>query len=139
MGTLPSWLASVDPYALMLASRAAALLRAVATALRHRIIKVSTVARIDADVFQRLAFWADVAVLLGHNSRAAAKAPRPAVGLLFRLEAGELTMLGRGWQLFASPCGKTRNSGCQQAQSGWFGGGHIKTRRIRSANAAGFI
>jgi len=27
---------------------------------------VSAVERIDADVFQRLAFWADLAVLLGH-------------------------------------------------------------------------
>ena len=31
-----------------------------------RIIKVSAVARTDADVFQRLAFWADIAVLFGH-------------------------------------------------------------------------
>ena len=42
------------------------ILRALTTALHRRIIKVSAVARIDADVFQRLAFWADIAVLFGH-------------------------------------------------------------------------
>ena len=63
---LPRWLAGVDGKGPKLASRAAALLRALTTALHRRIIKVSAVARIDSDVFQRLAFWADIAVLFGH-------------------------------------------------------------------------
>src|SRR5262249_55533491 len=65
VGTLPRCLAGMDSKGPKLASRAAALLRALATALHCRIIKVSAVSRADADVFQRLAFWADIAVLLG--------------------------------------------------------------------------
>src|SRR5437773_451578 len=49
----------------ILASRAAVLLRALATALHRRIIKVGAVARIDSDVLQDFAFGAEIAVLLG--------------------------------------------------------------------------
>ena len=68
MGTLPRWLADVDGKGPILAARAAALLRAVATALHRRIIKVSAVERIDSDVLQDFAFRADIAVLLGYVS-----------------------------------------------------------------------
>ena len=66
VGTLPRGLTSVDGKGPILASRAAALLRAVATALHRRVIDVSAVALIDADVFQEFAFRAEIAVLLGH-------------------------------------------------------------------------
>jgi len=50
----------------ILASRAAALLRALATAFHRRIINGRAVARIDSDVLQDFAFRADIAVLLGY-------------------------------------------------------------------------
>ena len=65
MGTLPRWLADVDGKGPILAARAAALLRAVATALHRRIIKVSAVERIDPDVLQEFALRADITVLRG--------------------------------------------------------------------------
>ena len=65
MGTLPRWLADVDGKGPILAARAAALLRAFATALDRRIIKVSAVERIDPDVLQEFALRAEIAVLLG--------------------------------------------------------------------------
>jgi hypothetical protein len=48
----------------ILASRAPALLRAITTALRRRVINVRAVAGIDSDVLQGFAFQADIAVLL---------------------------------------------------------------------------
>jgi len=48
VGTLPRGLAGVEGKGPILASRASALLRAVATALHRRAINVSAVARIDA-------------------------------------------------------------------------------------------
>ena len=65
-GTLPCLFTSVDLDHPILASRAVALLGAVATALRRRIIKMGVVALMDADVFQDFAFRADIAVLRRH-------------------------------------------------------------------------
>ena len=66
VGTLPRWFTGVDGQRPILASRVAALLRTVATALRRRVINVSAVALIDAGVFQEFAFWAEIAILFGH-------------------------------------------------------------------------
>jgi hypothetical protein len=40
--------------------------RTIGSATETLTLKVSAVARIDSDVFQRLAFRADIAVLFGH-------------------------------------------------------------------------
>src|SRR5436190_17825344 len=64
--SLPRRLAGVDGKGPILASRAAALLRALATALHRRIINVGAVARIDSGVLQDFAFRAEIAVLLGY-------------------------------------------------------------------------
>src|SRR5678809_1092026 len=61
---LPRRLASVDGEAPKLGSCAEVLLRAVATALHRRIIKMSAVVRVDSHVFQGFAFRTDVVVLL---------------------------------------------------------------------------
>src|SRR6266853_950591 len=66
VGTLPRRLAGVDGKGPILASRAAALLRALATALHRRIINVCAGARINSDVLQDFAFRADIAVLFGY-------------------------------------------------------------------------
>src|SRR6266568_8153302 len=66
VGTLPRRLTSMDGKGPILASRAAALLRALATALHRRIINVGAVARIDSDVLQDFAFGTEIAVLLGY-------------------------------------------------------------------------
>src|SRR6185437_11754990 len=84
MRTLPRRLTGVDSETPKFGSCAAALLGALATALHCRIINVSAVARIDPDVFQGLAFRADVVVLLGYvgKLRGAIEISRP-IGVLF--------------------------------------------------------
>src|SRR6202011_438201 len=66
LGTLPCRFTSVDGDRPILASRTAALLRALATTLRRRIINMGMVALIDSVVFQDFSFRADIAVLLRH-------------------------------------------------------------------------
>src|SRR5579863_7152849 len=66
MGTLPRLFTSVDGDRPILASRAATLLRALATALRCREVDMCVVVLIDSGVFQNFAFRADITVLLRH-------------------------------------------------------------------------
>jgi len=68
VGTLLRWLTSMDGDRPILASRATALLRALTTALRRRIINMGVLALIDSGIFQNFAFGAEIAILLGHVS-----------------------------------------------------------------------
>jgi len=90
--TLPRGLTSMDGKGPILASRAAALLGALATALHRRIINVCAVARIDSDVLQDFAFRADIAVLLGYVGELvdAIEISRP-IGIFFNPDVGSDT------------------------------------------------
>ena len=66
MRVLPCLFTSVDGDSPILASRAAALLGALATALGRREVNMCVVALIDSGVFQDFAFRTDITVLLGN-------------------------------------------------------------------------
>ena len=115
MGTLPRGLTGMDGKGPILASRAAALLRAVATALHRRVINVSAVARIDADVLQEFAFRAEIAVLLGHVGELvdAIEIGRP-IGIFFHPDVRSDTALIQPLQQFAVAVGGIRRQRLRQ-------------------------
>src|SRR5215469_8655249 len=115
MGTLPRWLTGMDGDRPILASRAAALLRAVATALLCRVINVSAIAWIDAHVFQGLALRADIAVLLGQVSELvdAIEIARP-IGIFFHPDVRSDAAVIQPLQQFAVAVGGIRGQRLRQ-------------------------
>ena len=115
MGTLPRWLAGVDGQGPILASRAAALLRAVATALHRREINVSAVALVDTGVFQEFALRAEIAILLGHVAE-----PVDAIevsrrrGILFHPDVSSDAALIEPLQQFTVAVGSIRRQSLRQ-------------------------